>query len=257
VPTTQDCSVCHQTTGFVPGTFDHTGIVNNCRSCHDGKFAIGKSDTHVQTNQDCSVCHTTSLPLSFTGAVFDHTGIVDNCVSCHDGGTAIGMDAKTNPAHLATSLDCHNCHTTATFTGGTWVHDASTANNCKTCHRPNGDATYYNSTTHLNTAEQCDVCHTTTGWAPTSFKHSPSSNYPGNHRKDPGCTGCHKGSIGAGTGADNYPSLPQYAPYCAGCHAKKFKSVDKHIGGKNGTVEQNKDCSGGGSGCHKITSSGF
>ena len=98
VPTTQDCSVCHQTTGFVPGTFDHTGIVNNCRSCHDGKFAIGKSGTHVQTNQDCGVCHTTSYPLTFTGAVFDHTGIVDNCESCHNGGTAIGKDAKTNPA---------------------------------------------------------------------------------------------------------------------------------------------------------------
>jgi hypothetical protein len=258
VPTTQDCSVCHQTTGFIPGTFDHTGIVNNCRSCHDGKFAIGKTDTHVQTNQDCSVCHFTKLPLSFTGAIFDHTGIVDNCVSCHDGGTAIGMDAKTSPAHLATSLDCHNCHTTATFKGGTWVHDASTANNCKSCHNPtDGVATYYNSTTHLNTNEQCDVCHTTKGWAPSSFKHSSGSNYPGNHKKDPGCTGCHKGSIGAGINSGNYPSQLVYAPYCAGCHAKKFRSVDKHNGGKNGTIEQNKDCSGGGSGCHKVTSSGF
>jgi len=256
VPTTQDCSVCHQTTGFVPGTFDHTGIVDNCRSCHNGAFAVGKTDTHVQTNQDCGVCHSTGQPLTFTGAVFDHTGIVDNCVSCHDGGTAIGMDAKTNPAHIATALDCHFCHTTATFVGGTWTHDSSSAGHCDQCHVDGGGATF-KPIGHLSTAEQCDVCHTTNGWAPSSFKHSAQGNYPGDHRRDPGCTGCHKASIGAGINSGNYPNQLIYAPYCAGCHARNFKSVDKHIGGKNGTVEQNKDCSGGGSGCHSVRSSEF
>jgi len=255
LPTTQDCYVCHQTTGFVPGTFDHAGIVDNCRSCHDGAVAIGKTNTHIQTNQDCGVCHTTNTPLTFVGGVFDHTGIVNNCESCHNGGTAIGKDAKTNPAHIPTSLDCSSCHTTATFLGGTWVHDSTTANNCNSCHFDGSVAKRYKLSGHLNTTEQCDVCHTTNAWAPTDFTHSSQGNYPGNHRRDPGCTGCHKGSISSGINSDNYPNQLRYAPFCAGCHANDFDRKGDHIGGENGTIEQNKDCAG--SGCHRVNSSEF
>jgi len=233
VPTNDDCSVCHQTTGFIPGTFSHTGIVDNCTSCHDGLFATGKTINHVPTSLDCSVCHNTNLPLNFLGAVFDHTGIVDNCESCHNDSIAKGKDAKTK-----------------TFTGGTWVHDSSTANNCDTCHVSSGGATP-KSIDHLNTNEQCDVCHTTDGWAPADFTHSPQGNYPGDHRVNPACTDCHTGSIGAGINSDNYPGLVQYAPFCAGCHAKDFEPKGDHIGGENGTVELNKNCAT--SGCHRVT----
>ena len=254
VPTNGDCSNCHQTTGFVPASFDHVGIVDNCSSCHDGAFAIGKSGNHISTSQDCGICHTTRLPLSFTGAVFDHTGIVNNCASCHDGSTAIGMDAKTNPAHLATALDCSSCHTTATFIGGTWVHDNNSAGNCDQCHSSGGGASS-KPNGHLSTNEQCDVCHTTNGWAPTDFRHSAQGNYPGDHRIDPGCNGCHTGSIGAGINSGNYPNQLTYAPACAGCHAGDFESEGDHNGGNNGTIEQNKNC--GASGCHRVSDSGF
>jgi len=245
VPTNEDCHVCHVTTGFIPATFDHSGIVGNCSSCHNNVFAIGKSGSHVLTNQDCGVCHNTT---TFIGAVFDHTGIVDNCSSCH-GVTATGMSND----HISTALDCHFCHTTATFVGGTWFHDASTRNNCDSCHSPgNGAASKPNG--HLNTTEQCDVCHTTDRWAPTDFRHT-SKNYPGDHRRNPGCTGCHKGSIGGGINRDNYPDQERYAPFCAGCHAGDFESEGDHIGGRSGTIEQNKNC--GQSGCHRVSSSGF
>ncbi len=243
VPTNEDCNQCHVTAAFIPATFDHAGIVDNCRSCHDGVFASGKTNDHVLTNQDCSVCHTTT---SFKGAGFDHTGIVDNCESCHDGSTATGM----NQGHVSTSLDCHFCHTTATFVGGTWTHDSSSAGNCDQCHVNGGGATF-KPNGHLSTTEQCDVCHTTNGWAPTIFKHSSQGDYPGDHRRDPGCTGCHGNTI-----SSNIPwPASQYAPFCAACHSRDFKSESKHIGGKSGTVEQNKNC--GGSGCHRVSSSGF
>jgi hypothetical protein len=248
VPTSDDCHVCHVTTGFIPGIFDHAGIVDNCRSCHNDVFAVGKSDTHVLTNQDCGVCHNTT---TFIGAVFDHTGIVDNCSSCH-GVTATGMSND----HISTSLDCHFCHTTATFVGGSWFHDSSTAGRCDDCHSPGGGATF-KPNDHINTAEQCDVCHTTNGWAPDIFRHSSQGNYPGDHRRNPGCTGCHKGSIGSGINSDNYPNQLRYAPFCAGCHANDFESESDHIGGRSGTIEQNKDCSGGGRGCHKVSDSNF
>jgi hypothetical protein len=250
VPTNQDCNTCHVTTGFIPATFSHDGIVDNCRSCHNNVFAIGKSVNHVPTNQDCGICHNTR---TFVGAVFDHTGIVDNCSSCH-GVTATGKHS----AHIATSMDCHFCHTTASFVGGTWFHDASTAGQCDTCHSPGNGATF-KPQGHLSTTFQCDECHSTNGWAPDIFSHSSQGGYPGDHRRNPGCSACHGNTID-----DTLPyPHPQYAPpqrntvYCAACHANDFESEGDHIGGRNGTVEQNKDCSGGGRGCHSVTNSGF
>jgi len=260
VPTNDDCSVCHQTTGFIPGTFDHVGIVDNCQSCHDGALATGKIDAvdHVLTNQDCGVCHNTT---GFIPATFDHTGINNNCArsGCH-GDAATGK----NNGHLDTTLDCSNCHTTATFVGGTWFHDASTANNCLSCHSSGNGATPQPSQGHFDTGGgvQCDSCHTTDGWGDQgTFDHCPNTNannnrcgdYPGNHRAGKtACIDCHKNNSAAPV---SYPNQNQYKPFCAGCHAGDFESEGDHNGGKNGTIEQNKDC--GESGCHRVNSNGF
>lgn len=244
VPTNDDCVACHQTTGFLPATFNHSGIVDNCSSCHGAGFAIGKPGDHVLTIQDCGICHNIT---GFIPATFDHTSIVDNCSSCH-GVTATGKSQD----HIATSLDCSLCHTTATFAGGTWAHDSSSVGNCDQCHSADGGATF-KSNDHLSTNEQCDVCHTTNGWAPTDFTHDPNGNYPGDHRRDPGCRGCHTGTIGSGIHSGNYPNQLQYAPFCAGCHAGDFRSKGDHIGGKSGTIQQNMDCSNGGRGCHRVS----
>ena len=91
--TTADCGSCHAIgNNFNDGTFDHTGIVNNCAACHGDNptrtpEGPRKNIGHVPTTQDCSICHVTG---TFVNAVFDHTGIVDNCASCHDGVTATG-----------------------------------------------------------------------------------------------------------------------------------------------------------------------
>jgi len=257
VPTNDDCSVCHVTTGFQPATFDHAGIVDNCVSCHDAGFATPKDIDHVDTNQDCGVCHNTG---GFTPATFDHTGIVNGCVNCHDGITATGKRDAV-PAHIEpTDLDCYFCHTTATFADGSWVHDSSTAGQCLDCHDDGGRATP-KSSGHLNTTDQCDVCHITDRWAPTSFSHASNSEFTkqslGNHRRDPGCNGCHGSTIGSRPdGIDWLPSrAPRYAPFCAACHANDFESEGDHNGGNNGTVEQNKNCAE--SGCHRVSDSGF
>lgn len=256
VPTNEDCSVCHQTTGFLPATFEHAGIVDNCQFCHDGSLAQGKKAGHILTNDDCGVCHSTPVNNSgFIPAIMDHSGVTDSirCDSCH-GVTATGMDAKINPAHLATSLDCRECHTTATFVGGTWAHDASAVGVCDNCHNASdGVATAKPATGHINTDMQCDTCHSTSGWSPTSFSHDPAGNYPGDHRRSLGCGSCHGSII---TTPFDYP-YNQYAPYCAACHAGDFRRKGRHIGGENGTVEQNKDCSGGGRGCHRVSDGDF
>ena len=258
VPTGEDCSVCHKTTGFIPGTFDHTGIVDNCQSCHDGFLAKGKPVTgHVETNQDCGVCHTTR---GFIPATFDHSAVSINtrCDSCH-GVTSTGKDKKTNPIHWDTTLDCRSCHTTATFIGGTWTHEPSNNGNCNTCHSASGGARSQPSLAqgHINTDLQCDSCHTTTAWAPTNFTHDPNNpsqdDYPGDHNAAFGCSTCHGNKV---TSPFSYPSSI-YKPFCAACHAGDFDRKGDHNGGENGTVEQNKDCSGGGRGCHKVSDRNF
>jgi hypothetical protein len=207
--------VCHITTGFVPGTFSHLGIVDNCASCHDAGLATPKKINHVATNQDCGVCHNT---VGFIPATFDHTGIVNNCASCH-GVTATGMDAKTNPDHIVTSLDCSNCHTTATFVGGTWDHQGITGG-CLSCH--DGVTATGNSPSpqgnHFTTVQECNICHSTQTWAPIDFTHQ-DPDYPGDHNSNVGCISCHKNNSETIT----YPSPPPLAPACAGCHANDYE----------------------------------
>jgi len=245
VPTAQDCVDCHVTTGFLPATFDHAGIVDNCAACHDAGFATGKGPDHVPTSQDCGVCHT---PLSFVPATFDHTGIVNDCAACH-GVTARGM----HPEHIPTSLDCSACHTTTAFAGATMSHDGI-SNGCSACHdgltatgsEPQG------LNAHFITSAECEVCHSPAGWAPIDFTHPVVSGYPGDHARNLGCRSCHGGND------ENIAyAHAQYAPDCAGCHANDFRRKDKHIGGSNGTIEQNRDCSGGGRGCHRVSDRGF
>lgn len=255
VPTSKDCSTCHQTTGFIPGTFDHTGIVDNCASCHDGALAKGKPTTgHVETLADCGLCHT---PNGFIPATFDHSAIptTTRCDSCH-GVTSTGKDKKTNPVHWDTSFDCRSCHTTSTFLSGTWKHDSNSAGNCTSCHSSTGGARTKPTLAqgHMSTDLQCDSCHTTTQWAPTNFTHNPNGNYPGDHNRATNCVTCHGNTV---TTPFVYPSPPPLAPFCAGCHEGDFDRKGDHIGGENGTVEQNRDCSGGGRGCHKTSDSAF
>jgi len=245
VPTNGDCSDCHVTAGFKPAAFDHVGIVDNCASCHAAGFATPKDSDHVVTSQDCGACHNTR---GFIPATFDHTGIIDNCASCH-GVTARGL----SPDHIPTSLDCSFCHTTATFVGGTFDHQGISSG-CATCH--DGTTAVGSEPQGLNdhfiTVAECNDCHSTQAWAPINFTHPLSSDYPGDHSINLACSSCHKGND------ENIAfSWPQYAPFCAACHANDFDRKGNHIGGENGTVEQNKDCSGGGRGCHRVSDRDF
>lgn len=260
VPTNIDCVVCHTTAGFKPATFDHTGVGNNCTSCHDGVFAQDKKVDHTVTSLECGSCHSVPTTIiianggtnDFIPATHSPVSINTRCDSCH-GVTATGKDKKTNPDHWLTSLDCRSCHNTAGFLDGTWTHEPSSEGTCNTCHSAVGGAKK-KAGGHMSTTSQCDECHTTDAWAPTNFSHDPTNinqdDYPGDHNESLSCDECHGNSI------DNpfvYPlTSDKYAPFCAACHAGDFKRKGKHIGGENGTIEQNKNCSDGGKGCHKV-----
>ena len=271
VPTGKDCGVCHQTTGMIPATFDHNTIISNCVTCHDGSLATGKNIGHTDTTLDCGSCHTIPANVivangptnGWIPASFDHSGVSINtrCDSCH------GVTSKPmSTDHWVTSFDCRSCHTTITFLGASWEHDGTATNNCDSCHNdttpaPNGGARA-KSGGHLNTGSQCDECHTTTAWAPTNFTHdinkATQDDYPGDHLRATNCVDCHGNTVNAlyPPDATNPTSdAVKYAPFCAACHAGDFKPKDKHIGGENGTVNQNKDCAG--SGCHEVNDGDF
>ena len=213
VPTTQDCYFCHSydAAGWaasVPTVFAHTGISDNCTSCHDGTYvtmgALDKASDpdHQVTTADCGACHTTTAVapngVSFLNAFQDHTGIVDNCGSagCHDPGTPEGIYAATPPHNPTNGNDCELCHTS----GGNWANavfdhsNISRDTRCDSCHNGTdsiGKDAKVNPP-HIPTTDDCRVCHNTTSFAGATFDHS---NVSGNTR----CDSCHNGNAATGT----------------------------------------------------------
>ncbi|HLK34452.1 MAG TPA: hypothetical protein VKT29_15260, partial [Terriglobales bacterium] len=129
----QQCQVCHNTTAWIPASFNHnttgfplTGAHVNvpCASCHiNGQFAGTPTDCYschkadYQNTTDpnhvaaafpttCALCHNTT---SWSGATFNHTwfpiysgthaGVWSTCGDCH-----------TNSSNYA-AFSCINCHT--------------------------------------------------------------------------------------------------------------------------------------------------
>ncbi|RLC58174.1 MAG: hypothetical protein DRI30_03040, partial [Chloroflexi bacterium] len=204
VVTTEDCRVCHQPGGaFAPAVFNHTGIVDNCASCHDGVIATGTgakaNPPHIPiNNQDCSVCHS---PTSFAEARFNHKGITANCGSCHDGITAPGK----NNDHAPTNGDCVDCHQTTGFLPATFDH-LGIVDNCSSCH----DAGFATPKTvnHVQTNQDCGVCHSPGGFIPATFDHTGIVN---------NCASCHDGNTAKGM----VDAVPLHIPInldCSSCH---------------------------------------
>lgn len=191
VTTTAQCNVCHHDpayASFVGGVMDHTGIINNCTSCHGVGTNGAKMKTpgvHIPTTNSCESCHTTSVFTQFngTGATMNHaveTG--QACTICHTGGyTSQGAKqggAAIKPAlHVTTSLNCLSCHTSYTswsYPVGEKMDHTSNGNttNCKLCHNTTstflGDMTKKTIPGHegSKSTEDCISCHTNryTSW---------------------------------------------------------------------------------------------
>ena len=65
LPTSGACENCHRSTVSFAGTrMNHTGIVSNCASCHNGTFAPGKPSGHPRTSAPCESCHKSTTSWS-------------------------------------------------------------------------------------------------------------------------------------------------------------------------------------------------
>jgi hypothetical protein len=109
-----DCQTCHNTTAWIPSTFDHN---------KNTTFPL----TGAHIGRACNLCHITN-----------YNPIPTTCVSCH----LTTYNTTTNPNHAGANFPttCETCHTTTNWTTSTFNHTSYfpiTGNHnvsCATCH---------------------------------------------------------------------------------------------------------------------------
>ena len=155
-PTT--CQLCHDTTLWTNGKFDHSTT------------AFPLTGFHLQVA--CATCHVNN----------NYTTLPTTCYGCHQA----DYNATTNPVHKAAptvfTTTCTTCHNTTAWTGATFSHTWLSMNHggangvCATCHTNPSDYTVF----------QCTNCHAK---AQTDSTHQGNPNYVYNSVN---CYQCHK-----------------------------------------------------------------
>ncbi len=229
-----DCTSCHADDLVRSTTFDHRtlGWTSDCQRCHvpivwqRARFGHPASFplTAGHGGLRCAECHGTS------GAF---TGLSTACASCHQD----DFDRTTDPPHAAASfsLDCLQCHSTSTWSGGRFDHPASFAlsgghagRRCSECHGTSGvftgvstacdschqdDYDRVTSPNHVSGGFPLDClrCHSTATWGGARFDH-PASFPLTNGHAGRRCADCH-GSSGTFTGLSTA---------CDSCHREEY-----------------------------------
>jgi hypothetical protein len=220
---TRQCDTCHRSTvTWATVFFNHATAsppaTGRCSECHNSTDALGKPTNHIPTTAQCDTCHKNFT--AFNPATMSHlatTGPVasGNCSSCHNGSYNFANAQAKTVTHITTSAQCDTCHTsTVTWAGATYVHGASAAGTCSTCH--NGSSALGKPATHIPTTAQCDTCHASF----VSFK-SARMNHTGMAGQ---CSTCHSGSYTAVNAlAKPVTHIPTGAQ-CDTCHTNGFFS---------------------------------
>jgi hypothetical protein len=160
-PTT--CQLCHDTTLWTNGKFDHNTTA----------FPL----TGFHTKVACASCHVNN----------NYTTLPTTCYGCH----ATDYNNTSNPIHKAAptifTTTCATCHNTTAWTGATFNHSWWNVNHgnangvCATCHTNPNDYTVF----------QCTGCHG--GGNPNNFHHPNVGGYVYNSVN---CYQCHKNGGG-------------------------------------------------------------
>ena len=156
----QQCEVCHNTTAWIPSSFNH----NNTAFPLTGKH----------TTVACANCHVNN----------NYTSVPTDCFSCHKS----DYQTTTNPNHAAAGFPttCQTCHTTTAWTGATFNHTWFPTNHgnaggvCSTCHTNASDYSVFS----------CTNCH---GKSQTDSNHRGVSGYV---YSSPNCYQCHRNGRG-------------------------------------------------------------
>ena len=217
IASSNNCVACHDTDSFRPEVhFDHAEVLGSCVGCHNGTIAQGEGPNHPATSQNCAACHGVVAWNPPTSV--DHTqiplAVAGFCIICHNGVQATG---KT-PNHIATTLECGDCHLTTTWASATFDHSGITTG-CYSCH--NGVKAVGKQGGHMPTSNVCEACHTTgigtaaPSWVPSAFDHTQMTVQT--------CQTCHDGTVKISTGVvsgqppNHVPPIPSLVD-CAVCH---------------------------------------
>jgi len=226
----RDCSMCHSTTSFDSGSFDHfnhssTGFPlagahrdlecaqchtsgqfgsasAQCFSCHQGDFESAASPNHVAGGlpTDCQQCHTSQ---AWSPADFDHALTAFPLTGSH------------------TDLTCQQCHGGGSLT--------ALPSDCNSCH----DSDYQAAPNHVssNFSVTCEECHNTLTWADAVFNHD-FFPFAGGH-SGLSCQQCHTTGV--------YEAIPAD---CVSCHQGDFQQAPGHVASNfSQTCEE----------CHSVT----
>jgi hypothetical protein len=254
-----DCDACHK--GAAVSQFK--GLSTDCVACHRQDYVQTRFPNHLSASfpVTCEQCHTMD---SWLGATFDHAkftgfaltgmhakldcaachgngnfqGTSANCISCH----AKEYNAAQNPNHVQAGFpaDCAICHSTSSWSGARFDHNAFTSFSltgahatvaCAQCH-PNGryagtprncascHLSDYQKTTNPNHAaagfpQDCAICHSTSSWSGARFDHNAFTSFSltGAHATV-ACAQCHPNGRYAGTPRD-----------CASCHLSDYQKT--------------------------------
>ncbi len=212
IATTDACDRCHRPAParWIPVAVvnvDHSQVVGNCVSCHNGTTASGRSPAHITTTDQCNACHGTppSGWMPVAAANVDHAQVTGTCISCHNGTTASGKSS----AHIASTDQCNACHQSAP---AHWlpvpvaaVDHAQVIGSCDSCH--NNVIARGKGPTHVLTVEACDTCHNTLSWFTVQVDHT---NIMTN------CISCHNGTNASGKSPQHIAATDT----CEACHNK-------------------------------------
>ncbi|MCB1007412.1 MAG: NAD(P)-binding domain-containing protein [Acidobacteria bacterium] len=245
-----DCADCHRD-GYV-------GTSADCYDCHRDDYERTRDPDHVAAGfpTTCQSCHGAT---SWEGAVFDHAlsgfpltgahrtldceqchqsgfgGTPSDCIACHRSDYERTRDP--NHAQAGFSTRCQECHSTSSWEGSGFSHDATgfpltgahraavceachsqgyagTSTACYSCHRADYEGTRDPNHAQSGFPTTCQNCHGTTSWNTSSFDHD-ASRFPltGAHR-GLDCESCHSSGF-AGTPTD-----------CVSCHRADYDATD-------------------------------
>lgn len=203
---TKSCDQCHRSSAWLPASWNHTGAVGTCKSCHG---TAGSTEVSTQNRQpashvpaalkgqlECDSCHSY---IGWLPARFKHnTG--GNCQSCHYG--AGGATTKAPSGHSSfpgwgNPTACNECHY-STFAwlpalgakpGNHIIYNGGVS--CTSCHV--GGSVVTGASLHVYVSTSCKTCHDS-GAATTTILGVTGRKRLGSHEGSStgqDCTSCH------------------------------------------------------------------
>jgi hypothetical protein len=213
----QTCDTCHNTSTWIPATFDHsrsgfplTGAhtvpPRQCTDCHvNNNYSI--------TSTACISCHQNDYNTALSPV--PHSGFPTTCQQCHD--TVAWTHGKFDHSttgfpltgmHTVPPRQCTDCHVNNNY------NLTSTA--CVTCHLKDFQGTTSPNHVTSNFPQTCDQCHSTSTWLNATFNHNSTGfALTGSHTVPPRqCTDCH---------VNNNYNLTSTA--CVSCHQTDYNTA--------------------------------